>query len=108
MKTKLNKTSEGWDFLMKEQLQNAINLLNQKEQYINSLKIRVFDAEEQIKTNESHIQHFLNEIGKLLNKEVTLQDVYDFIAATTTPKDSCDREMENSETVENEVISDKE
>ena len=55
---------------MSDQLQNQINIL----------KIRVFDAEEQLKNQTLAIQNFLNEVANILEKdEITMQDVYDYI-----------------------------
>lgn len=82
---------------LKTQLQQAIQLVNQKDQQLSGLKVRVFDAEEQVKSNEHNIQHFLNEVGALLGKQVTLQDVYDFIFSVLNEKSKQEDSFEPTE-----------
>lgn len=55
-------------------------LLQQLQQQNAALKIRVFDAEEELTHIKTNVQQFLNGVADLLQQDqITLQTVYDYI-----------------------------
>ena len=55
-------------------------LLQQLQQQNAALKIRVFDAEEELNHIKTNVQSFLNGVADLLQQDqITLQTVYDYI-----------------------------
>ena len=55
-------------------------LLQQLQQQNATLKIRVFDAEEELNHIKTNVQSFLNGVADLLQQDqITLQTVYDYI-----------------------------
>lgn len=66
-------------------------LLQQLQQQNAALKIRVFDAEEELNHIKTNVQSFLNGVADLLQQDqITLQTVYDYIKNiqdTTTESD---------------------
>ena len=67
-------------------------LLQQLQQQNAALKIRVFDAEEELNHIKTNIQQFLNGVADLLQQDqITLQTVYDYI------KNSQDTTIESAE-----------
>ena len=55
-------------------------LLQQLQQQNAALKIRVFDAEEELTHIKTNVQSFLNSVADLLQQDqITLQTVYDYI-----------------------------
>lgn len=67
-------------------------LLQQLQQQNAALKIRVFDAEEELNHIKTNVQQFLNGIADLLQQDqITLQTVYDYI------KNSQDATTESAE-----------
>ena len=55
-------------------------LLQQLQQQNAALKIRVFDAEEELTHIKTNVQSFLNGVADLLQQDqITLQTVYDYI-----------------------------
>ena len=67
-------------------------LLQQLQQQNAALKIRVFDAEEELTHIKTNIQQFLNGVADLLQQDqITLQTVYDYI------KNSQDTTTESAE-----------
>lgn len=64
----------------------------QQQQQIAALKIRVFDAEEELNHIKTNVQSFLNGVADLLQQDqITLQTVYDYI------KNSQDTTTESAE-----------
>jgi hypothetical protein len=67
-------------------------LLQQLQQQNAALKIRVFDAEEELNHIKTNVQSFLNGVADLLQQDqITLQTVYDYI------KNSQDTTTESAE-----------
>ena len=67
-------------------------LLQQLQQQNAALKIRVFDAEEELNHIKTNVQQFLNGVADLLQQDqITLQTVYDYI------KNSQDTTTESAE-----------
>lgn len=67
-------------------------LLQQLQQQNAALKIRVFDAEEELTHIKTNVQSFLNGVADLLQQDqITLQTVYDYI------KNSQDTTTESAE-----------
>ena len=67
-------------------------LLQQLQQQNAALKIRVFDAEEELDHIKTNVQSFLNGVADLLQQDqITLQTVYDYI------KNSQDTATESAE-----------
>lgn len=67
-------------------------LLQQLQQQNTALKIRVFDAEEELNHIKTNVQSFLNGVADLLQQDqITLQTVYDYI------KNSQDTTTESAE-----------
>lgn len=67
-------------------------LLQQLQQQNAALKIRVFDAEEELTHIKTNVQSFLNGVADLLQQDqITLQTVYDYI------KNSQDTATESAE-----------
>ena len=67
-------------------------LLQQLQQQNAALKIRVFDAEEELNHIKTNVQSFLNGVADLLQQDqITLQTVYDYI------KNSQDTSTESAE-----------
>ena len=67
-------------------------LLQQLQQQNAALKIRVFDAEEELNHIKTNVQSFLNGVADLLQQDqITLQTVYDYI------KNSQDTATESAE-----------
>ena len=67
-------------------------LLQQLQQQNAALKIRVFDAEEELNHIKTNVQSFLNGVADLLQQDqITLQMVYDYI------KNSQDTATESAE-----------
>jgi hypothetical protein len=67
-------------------------LLQQLQQQNAALKIRVFDAEEELNHIKTNVQSFLNGVANLLQQDqITLQTVYDYI------KNSQDTTTESAE-----------
>lgn len=67
-------------------------LLQQLQQQNAALKIRVFDAEEELNHIKTNVQSFLNGVADLLQQDqITLQTVYDCI------KNSQDTTTESAE-----------
>lgn len=67
-------------------------LLQQLQQQNAALKIRVFDAEEELNHIKTNVQSFLNGVADLLQQDqITLQTVYDYI------KNSQDTTTESTE-----------
>ena len=55
-------------------------LIQQLQQQNAALKIRVFDAEEELNHIKTNVQSFLNGVADLLQQDqITLQTVYDYI-----------------------------
>ena len=55
-------------------------LLQQLQQQNAALKIRVFDAEEELTHIKTNVQSFLNGVADLLQQDqITLQTVYDYV-----------------------------
>lgn len=89
------------------QLQQQIHFLQNQA---NVLKVRVFDAEELVKQQESAIQTFLNEIATVLDKKpITMQEVYDYIVSTKAPTERGESKQDVQDTQESEpeVISEE-
>ena len=67
-------------------------LVQQLQQQNAALKIRVFDAEEELNHIKTNVQSFLNGVADLLQQDqITLQTVYDYI------KNSQDTTTESAE-----------
>ena len=67
-------------------------LLQQLQQQNAALKIRVFDAEEELTHIKTNVQQFLNGVADLLQQDqITLQTVYDYV------KNSQDTTTESAE-----------
>lgn len=75
-------------------------LLQQLQQQNAALKIRVFDAEEELNHIKTNVQSFLNGVADLLQQDqITLQTVYDYIKEIQdeSPKEATD--TDNNETL---------
>lgn len=74
-------------------------VISQLEQNINTLKIRVFDAEEKFSNLSQNIQVFLNESAKVMDKEsTTLQEIYDILVKHFEPVEKVEPNKEVKQT----------
>lgn len=73
-------------------------LLQQLQQQNAALKIRVFDAEEELNHIKTNVQSFLNGVADLLQQDqITLQTVYDYIKNTQdTTTESAEEKSEDT------------
>ena len=73
-------------------------LLQQLQQQNAALKIRVFDAEEELTHIKTNVQQFLNGVADLLQQDqITLQTVYDYIKNTQdTTTESAEEKSEDT------------
>ena len=73
-------------------------LLQQLQQQNAALKIRVFDAEEELTHIKTNVQSFLNGVADLLQQDqITLQTVYDYIKNTQdTTTESAEEKSEDT------------
>ena len=73
-------------------------LLQQLQQQNAALKIRVFDAEEELNHIKTNIQQFLNGVADLLQQDqITLQTVYDYIKnSQNTTTESAEEKSEDT------------
>lgn len=73
-------------------------LLQQLQQQNAALKIRVFDAEEELNHIKTNVQSFLNGVADLLQQDqITLQIVYDYIKNTQdTTTESAEEKSEDT------------
>lgn len=77
-------------------------LLQQLQQQNAALKIRVFDAEEELNHIKTNVQSFLNGVADLLQQDqITLQTVYDYIKEIQdeSQKEATDTNNDNGETL---------
>lgn len=77
-------------------------LLQQLQQQNTALKIRVFDAEEELNHFKTNIQQFLNGVADLLQQDqITLQTIYDYIKEiqVESQKETTNDSEENDETL---------